>query len=157
MSLSDPTKNCPRCQTLLPVEARFYGTCGMQFSVPGAPAAQGIAPGANYGAAPYGGAGAPGGWPQSQPPYPPQGQPSLPGYTPAAVALPPRKSNTKLLVTLIAAVVLIGGGIAGSAKRLLCGIRRSATAHQQAYSSFTKISFPAMAGRTCRRAVMPTR
>src|SRR5579885_3562773 len=76
MSFGGPTKYCPRCNTLLPVQATVCSTCGLQFS---APSGQG----SGYGAAPYGGQSGPSGWPQSQPAgYPPPAQPGYGGYTP---------------------------------------------------------------------------
>lgn len=80
MTYGSPTKNCPRCNTLLPAQAPYCGTCGMQFSAPGA-GAPGASSGTNYGAPQYGGQGAPGGWPQSQPTYQ---TPSQPTYQPAS-------------------------------------------------------------------------
>lgn len=115
MSFSGPTKYCPRCNTLLPAQAPFCGTCGLQFSAPSGPGA---------GSAPYGGQGAPGGWPQSQPGYPPPaqpgyggyppGQPGPAGYAPAAFAPPSKKGGSgKLIAIILIVVVVLGGAIGG--------------------------------------------
>jgi hypothetical protein len=125
MSFGGPTKYCPRCNTLLPVQATVCSTCGLQFS---APSGQGL----GYGAAPYGGQSGPSGWPQSQPAgyppsqpgyssptqqgyggYAPQGQFGPAGYAPAAVTPAPKKRKTGLIVAILVAVVVIGGGVAG--------------------------------------------
>ncbi len=116
MSFGGPTKYCPRCNTLLPVQATVCSTCGLQFS---APSGQG----SGYGAAPYGGQSGPSGWPQSQPAgYPPPAQPGYGGYTPqgqfgpagyapAGYAPPPaKKSKTGLIVVILVVVVLLAGG-----------------------------------------------
>lgn len=128
MSFGGPSKTCPRCNTVLPAQATFCGTCGLQFpaSTPSAP------PAGNYGSAPYG---APGSFPPpAQPGYPPAGQPSYPppgsapaypggypppgqpmygGYPAAPVAAPPKKGGAgKAIILLLVLVVLVGGGAA---------------------------------------------
>ena len=103
MTSSGPTKNCPRCNAVLPAQATFCGACGWQFSAPASPA------------------GAPaGGQPTIQAPVQPQ-QPAMPGYplpgqpdaasyAPVAVAPAPRRgiSIQLLAIILIAAVLTIG-------------------------------------------------
>lgn len=88
MSVAGPTKTCPRCNTVLPMQATFCGTCGWQFaaSAPSAP------PAGNYAPTQYAGSGAPGGYPPpAQPGYPPSGAPgsfpsaAQPGYPPPAM------------------------------------------------------------------------
>ncbi len=131
MSFSGPTKTCPRCNTVLPAQAAFCGTCGLQFAAsapPGAPPAGGYSAGPTQ----YAGQGSPGGWqPQGQPASggyappppgfpPPAGQPGFspagqPGYAPypGAVAAPPRKGGAgKVVVLLLVLVVLVGGAAA---------------------------------------------
>ncbi len=90
MSFGGPSKTCPRCNTVLPAQATFCGTCGYQFS---APAAQG-AP--SYAPPPYTPQGAPGYTPPgSSPGYTPQGAPGFapqnpPGFAPqGAPGFPP--------------------------------------------------------------------
>jgi hypothetical protein len=132
MSFGGPSKTCPRCNTVLPAQATFCGTCGLQFpaSTPSAP------PAGNYGSAPYGAPGAPGSFPpsaqQGYPPpagqpgypppgsapaypggYPPPGQPMYGGYSAAPVAAPPKKGGAgKAIVLVLVLVVLVGGGAA---------------------------------------------
>ncbi len=128
MSFGGPSKTCPRCNSVLPAQATFCGTCGLQFpaSTPGAP------PAGNYGSAPYG---APGSFPPpAQPGYPPAGQPGYPppgsapaypggypppgqpmygGYPAAPVAAPPKKGGAgKAIILVLVLVVLVGGGAA---------------------------------------------
>jgi hypothetical protein len=93
MSFAGPSKTCPRCNTVLPAQAPFCGTCGLQFPASAPPSA----PAGGYGPTQYAGQGGPGGYPppaqpggyppQGQPGYPPQGQPGYPpqgqpGYPP---------------------------------------------------------------------------
>lgn len=113
MSLSGPTKACPRCNAALPAQAVFCGSCGWQFSAPASPAAA---------SAPAVGQAASGAWPQSQPiaqasaqpqspampGYPLPGQPGAAGYAPVAAA-PKKGISPKLLaVILVAAVITVG-------------------------------------------------
>ncbi len=131
MSFGGPTKYCPRCNTLLPAQATVCSTCGLQFSdwAGSQPASGYGSPGYGGstvygGGATYGSSGAPGGWPQSQPqpdygayaPPPPPGYAPQPGYgvyPPAAVAAPPRKSNTGLIAVIVIVLLVVGGGAAG--------------------------------------------
>jgi hypothetical protein len=127
MSFAGPSKSCPRCNAVLPAQATFCGTCGLQF--PAAPPAppQSAPSGGSYGPTQYAGPGAPGGWaqsqpqpgyaPQGQPPYgaafAPQGQPGFAGYAAAPVAAPPRKGGAgKAIILILVLVVLVGGGAA---------------------------------------------
>lgn len=114
MSLSGPTKACPHCNTLLPAQAAFCGSCGLHFSAPSGPAA----------ASASSGPAAPGVWPQSQPTaqapvqpqqpamsgYPLPGQPGAAGYAPVAAAPRPMRGipGKLLAVILVAAVLTIG-------------------------------------------------
>jgi hypothetical protein len=124
MSFGGPSKSCPRCNTVLPAQATFCGTCGFQFSAPATP---GVPPASNYGApTQYAGPGAPGSWPQSQPQpgyappsqpgygsYSPAGQPGYPGYPGAPVMTPPKKGGaSKAIILVLVLVVLVGGGAA---------------------------------------------
>lgn len=90
MTFAGPTKNCPRCNALLPAQAPFCSTCGLQLSAPAGP---GSAPAGGQGApgpgsAPYGGQSAPGGWPQSQPTAQAPGQFTPTQFAPAQFPAP---------------------------------------------------------------------
>jgi len=122
MAFGSPSKYCPRCNSLLPAQATVCSNCGMQFAE--------SQPASGYGATQYGGSGAPGSWPQSQPTYPANqpgwspgspsyeypapGQAGYPqaGYTAAPTAAASGRSNKGLLITLAVVVVLVGAGVA---------------------------------------------
>ncbi len=112
MAVSGPTKQCPRCNTLLPADATFCGTCGLHLTSSPPPAGAGGFQ-TTTGFAPA----APPGWPQGQAGFPPpgqagftpQGQPGAP-IAPVAVA-PAKRSKTWLIVTLLVIVVLLAGGV----------------------------------------------
>jgi hypothetical protein len=109
MSFSVPAKYCPRCQTLLPVEAPICRVCGWQFGIYQVP----TAPGTSW--APPSEQVAPEGWPWGQPVWPlaapgfaPQGQPGPVGYAPApAPPRPPRQIGTGMLLIGLAVIVVI--------------------------------------------------
>src|SRR5262245_12072906 len=91
MSVASPTKECPRCNTMLPAHALFCGTCGWQFVA----AAPSVPPAGNYDFTQMGGQNAPGSFPPAaQPGYGAYGappQPANPGvYAPSVAALPKR-------------------------------------------------------------------
>lgn len=121
MSAGGPTKYCPRCNAVLPMQSPFCGNCGYQFNLSPGSAPQGANYGASYGPPQYVGQNAPGGWPQNQPAYPPQGQPGYPppgqpgfGYAAAPVAAQPKKKGgcAGKLVALVLVLVVVGGGAA---------------------------------------------
>jgi hypothetical protein len=142
MSASGPSKYCPRCNTQLPAQAMFCGSCGYQFAPSGPAAQQGASSGSNYGPPSYQGQsagwaptqsayppqsqpgyspqGQPGYPPPMQPAYPPQGQPAYPPQMQPAYGVPlapggtPQKSGGagKFIMIALVVVVLLGGGAA---------------------------------------------
>lgn len=127
MSVAGPSKTCPRCNTVLPAQATFCGTCGWQFAAQ----TPSVPPG-GYAPNPYTPSG-PGGYPPpAQPGYPPPGAPGsfppaqpggfsnygapgAPGMAPypGAYAPPPKKGGAgKAVILVLVLVVLLGGGAA---------------------------------------------
>ncbi len=97
MSVSEPTKPCPRCNTALPAQAAFCGVCGWQFSTTSGPIAEPV---------PSVSMVAPGGQPPGQAPIQPQ-QLFAPGSAPITVAsTPPKSLSSKLLAIILIAAVL---------------------------------------------------
>ena len=108
MSAGAPSKYCPRCNTVLPLQSPFCGNCGYQFNLNAGSAPQGANYGSNYGPAQYVGQNAPGGWPQGQPGYPPPGQPGF-GYQ---ASPPKKKGGAGKIIALLLVLVIVGGGAA---------------------------------------------
>lgn len=119
MSVSGPTKPCPRCNTQLPLAAAFCGVCGWSFS---APAGAAPAPVASVVQS------IPGSGPQSppapalaplQPPqpvlavYPLPGQPGAAGVPPGAGAPSPRQGLSRALLAIIVLAGLLTVAIPG--------------------------------------------
>jgi hypothetical protein len=90
MTVSGPAKPCPRCNTLLPMNAMFCGTCGLRLTPAPGPAGAAGAPPMIESGAPAANPQAPPGWVPGQPGYSPapagfsqQNQPGFPPQGPA--------------------------------------------------------------------------